>query len=80
MDIQILDLDMRILASIGQILDLHIQIQDLDIRIPDFRQGPAEKRNFISQPDTAAFSQEITATDQTNAFLISRSECIQFRA
>ena len=49
MDIQILDLHVQILGLIAPILDLHVQTQDLDIQIPDFTQGPAEVRNFISQ-------------------------------
>ena len=49
MDVQILVLNVPILDLVVQILDLHVQIQDLDIQIPDFRQGPAEIRNFISQ-------------------------------
>ena len=49
MDVQILDWDNQILDLVVQILDLHVQTQDLDIQIPDFRQGPAEIRNFISQ-------------------------------
>ena len=66
MDVQILDLDVHIPDLDVQILDLHVQIQDLDIQIQDF------------QPvlDTAAFPQEIRVSDQTNAFLISRTECI----
>ena len=49
MDVQILDLDLQILDLVIPILDLHVQIQDLDIQTPDFGQGPAEIRNFISQ-------------------------------